>query len=1642
MPITNITRVNTIDEWRIQTNQSANAINNIEVGNFNKTNGTLFITSNGALSITAEGTAFSVANAALFSTDVTIGKNLVLGASVSETGNLTVGANALFYGKGTGLFVANNATINNNLQVTQTIRTNNITANSNVTILNSLDVSKTVKTANLVVIDDALVSKNLSVSGNVLVSSGIQTTSNTTGALRVDGGVGVTGNIFVSHLNAINSLVADTARIASNTTGAHFIASGSLVADTARIASNTTGAHFIASGSLVADTARIASNTTGSHFIASGSLVADTARITSNTTGAHFIASNSLVGGTIRSTETTESTSNSTGSMVTPGGLGVSKSAFISGNLTVKGDAAGAVNTSVLVSIGDRTSNSAGNVFVYAANTLNGGANGSLTVQGNSTVTGNLNLGSDERTTSVTSGALRVSGGVGVTGNVWSSNLVSTGAIYGTTGVHDSGIRVVRSVTPSSPIVSSISDGSLSVSHATSGVTAATHGSSIQVPVFVVNDTGHVSAVTNTTIRSATTSLTGVVQLDTTEGSTSETTVVVSNVVTTANTKMKSYVDVANTRMQSYVDVANTNMKNYVDVANTNLKSYVDVANTNMKNYVDTANTNMKSYVDVANTNMKNYVDTANTNMKSYVDVANTNMKSYVDVANTNMKSYVDVANTRMQSYVDVANTRMQSYVDVANTGLKSYTDASFVKLTSPTQTITGSLTVSSDLAVQGKLSVAGDFVLTGDILYDTDALTISTTTPVTTTGAAYFGVFRGNDKGGVNGGSGGTNSNANAYIRWTASSNTWQIRDVFNNDLSTSYTNILTTNSISSSLTSTSQTVALSSAGAKTLSESIVTANTNMKNYVDTANTNMKSYVDVANTNMKSYVDVANTNMKNYVDTANTNMKNYVDGNFLKVSGTGTTQTISSDVSVTGNLTVTGTYTTVNTEEINLADNEILLNSNLAQNQAPSQDSGILINRGTLTNVYIRWNETIDSWVANNGLSANEFRLANTTKYLTEDTNLYFTTQRSRESVSASAPLNYNSSTGEFTHATAGTAGTHGSASKVPVFVTNATGHITGVTNTDIAISYTAVSGLAGSATTDTRNADNISSGTLSVDRLATSGATAGSYGNAATIPRIIVDAKGRITDVVNVAVSIPSGSVTGLAGSATTDTRNADNINSGTLAFARLSDSGAAAGSYGNAATIPRIIVDAKGRITDVVNVAVSIPSGSVTGLAGSATTDTRNADNISSGTLSADRLASVSAGVSGVYGGNATSVAVTVDTKGRVTAIENKSIVIPSSSVTGLATSATTDTTNANFISSGTLNTARMADSGAVAGSYGGNGTNYPRIVVDAKGRITSVTNTTISFPAEADTLQTVTTRGATTDRAVQFTNGTASTSSATGAVRINTGGLGVGGNTFVAGLINSGATAPPVTSSTGIFDNGNRVASSNTLPIQLNRTTGNISHAASGVTAGTYGTARKVPQIAVNDTGHITSITALDITTATITAGTYGSASQVPVVQVDNQGFITSITNQSISSSNQDLNTTNDVQFKSLGIGVTASGVTGQIRATADIISVFSSDRKLKENIKDISSPLEKVSAIGGKTFDWKDEYIEENGGEDGYFINKSDFGVIAQDVQQVFPLAVKEREDGTLAVDYVKLVALAFAAIKELKNEIDELKKKE
>jgi hypothetical protein len=97
--------------------------------------------------------------------------------------------------------------------------------------------------------------------------------------------------------------------------------------------------------------------------------------------------------------------------------------------------------------------------------------------------------------------------------------------------------------------------------------------------------------------------------------------------------------------------------------------------------------------------------------------------------------------------------------------------------------------------------------------------------------------------------------------------------------------------------------------------------------------------------------------------------------------------------------------------------------------------------------------------------------------------TNITFAQISSAQVYSAGTGLTLTGT--QFSITNTGTAGTYGSASSVPVLVTNAQGQVTSVTPTAIAIAADAVSGLAASATMDTTDAANITSGTLPVARL-----------------------------------------------------------------------------------------------------------------------------------------------------------------------------------------------------------------------------------------------------------------------------------------------------------------------------------------------------------------------------------------------------------------------------------------------------------------------------------------------------------------------------------------------------------------------------
>ena len=110
------------------------------------------------------------------------------------------------------------------------------------------------------------------------------------------------------------------------------------------------------------------------------------------------------------------------------------------------------------------------------------------------------------------------------------------------------------------------------------------------------------------------------------------------------------------------------------------------------------------------------------------------------------------------------------------------------------------------------------------------------------------------------------------------------------------------------------------------------------------------------------------------------------------------------------------------------------------------------------------------------------------------------------------------------------------------------------------------------------------------------------------------------------------------------------------------------------------------------------------------------------------------------------------------------------------------------------------------------------------------------------------------------------------------------------------------------------------------------------------------------------------------------------------------------------------------------------INGAITATGDITAFYTSDKRHKNNIQLIPNALEKVSKLNGVTWEWNDDVHE---------VTKSTpkTGLIAQEVQEVLPQVVIERQDGFLALDYSKMMGLMVEAIKEQQIQIEELKAK-
>jgi hypothetical protein len=99
---------------------------------------------------------------------------------------------------------------------------------------------------------------------------------------------------------------------------------------------------------------------------------------------------------------------------------------------------------------------------------------------------------------------------------------------------------------------------------------------------------------------------------------------------------------------------------------------------------------------------------------------------------------------------------------------------------------------------------------------------------------------------------------------------------------------------------------------------------------------------------------------------------------------------------------------------------------------------------------------------------------------------------------------------------------------------------------------------------------------------------------------------------------------------------------------------------------------------------------------------------------------------------------------------------------------------------------------------------------------------------------------------------------------------------------------------------------------------------------------------------------------------------------------------------------------------------------------DVVCNYSSDSRMKDNQEPIKNALEDISKLNGTRFIWNHKGPQP-------LINKLDMGVIAQDVEKVYPELVTTRDNGDLGVNYNGLIPVLIEAVKELKGTVDKFK---
>lgn len=137
------------------------------------------------------------------------------------------------------------------------------------------------------------------------------------------------------------------------------------------------------------------------------------------------------------------------------------------------------------------------------------------------------------------------------------------------------------------------------------------------------------------------------------------------------------------------------------------------------------------------------------------------------------------------------------------------------------------------------------------------------------------------------------------------------------------------------------------------------------------------------------------------------------------------------------------------------------------------------------------------------------------------------------------------------------------------------------------------------------------------------------------------------------------------------------------------------------------------------------------------------------------------------------------------------------------------------------------------------------------------------------------------------------------------------------------------------------------------------------------------------------------------------------------------------------------------------GTYAGYFVGNVRVTGTVTAqnITSSDSRLKENVLPLSSKktksLNTILSMNPVEYNMKQVYVESVGDtvqvqtklydEKSQQFRKKHYGLIAQELKEIYPDLVYEEDDGYLTIDYTGLIPILIQSVKELKSEIDDLR---